>query len=268
MLRNSGTKLYNFIKLIKALIALVGLAPLDNVEPSVGNWGVLAHLKGLIESPHYELVAICNPSIESVRKSIEVHKLLATVKAYGSAEDLANDPDVDLVSSNVAKPYQLAKPALPNKKHVMAEWPLGASLGEAQELTDLARQQDLKTVLESGAVASLSVRKAKKPTNALGLRRLITGTEGEIEVTIPDDNLQMGHAGCAIRLRTDKEEVAQTIRFDEEEPAHVAAVPIPGANMVRVYEAFAISTDVYVDFESFLDTHKLLDDILQASKKI
>ncbi|KAK7413960.1 transcription regulator gal80 [Neonectria punicea] len=370
-------------------VALVGLAPLDNGEPTVGNWGALAHLKGLLESPHYELVAICNSSIESARKSIEFHKLPPTVKAYGNAEDLANDPDVDLISIsvNVGKHYQLAKPALLNKKHVMVEWPLGASLDEAQELTDLARQQGVKTVvglqfradplllkvrellgknavgrvtssvvlgcsnvipydiwldeasyyldinsggnefyiffghfldaftsvlggfktiqsvlktqhpvvptvsmatgqtvdpahprtapdhtfvqgeLESGVVVTLSFRKAKKPTDGLGLRWLITGTEGEIEVTIPEDHLQMGHAGRAIRLRTGKEEVSQTIRFDEEEPAHVAAVPIPGTNTARVYEAFATSTNAYADFESSLDTHKLLDDILQASKK-
>ena len=41
--------------------------------------------------------------------------------------------------------------------------------------------------LANGALASISFRKARKPVDALGLRWLITGTKGELEVTFPEE---------------------------------------------------------------------------------
>ncbi|KAH6896825.1 hypothetical protein B0T10DRAFT_583489 [Thelonectria olida] len=371
-------------------VGLLGLSADDTEGPTVGNWGVLAHLKPLLASPHYELAAICNSSVESSQKSINFHKLPETVKAYGNVEDLASDPDIDLVaiSVNVGKHYQLAKPALLKKKNVMIEWPLAASIDESRELAELAQQQGVQTVvglqlrsdpllakakeliesgsvgsitssvvlgcssvipsdvwideatyyldmksggnefyiffghfldaftsvlgdfktvqsvlktqqltvptfsiktgkqvesahprtapdhvfvqgeLSSGAVASLSFRKAKKPVDGLGLRWLITGTEGEIEITFPEDHLQMGHAGRSIRFRSGKDDEVKVIKFGEEEPAYVGSVPYPGTNTARLYEAFVKDNGQFPDFGAALKTHELLDRIAKDSKFI
>ncbi|CAM1510623.1 Fc.00g009580.m01.CDS01 [Cosmosporella sp. VM-42] len=370
-------------------VGLVGLSPNGATTTQLSNWGVLAHMKPILHSPKYELVAVCNSSVESARKSIAFHRLPDTVKAYGSPEDLANDPNVDLVvvSVNVGKHFILTKPALLKNKQVIVEWPLGASLQEAEELTQLAKQQGVKTavglqfradpliakvkklveggsigkitssvawgcssvlpadvwiaeatyyldmksggneyniyfghfldaftsvlgdfetiqstlknhnptvttvkmatgevvdtafpksapdhtfiqgVLESGAVASITFRKAKKPVDGLGLRWLITGTEGEIEVTLPEDHLQMGPEGRALRLRI-KDGDVQKVEFATAEPDHIQKVAYPGTNSARIYEQFAQGTGDIADFEAALKTHKLLDRIARDAKYI
>jgi len=40
---------------------------------------------------------------------------------------------------------QLTMPALQAKKDVFVEWPLGSSLGEAEEMAALAKKQGVKT---------------------------------------------------------------------------------------------------------------------------
>ena len=122
-------------------------------------------------------------------------------------------------------------------------------------------------VLESGAVASIDFRKAKKPVDGLGLRWLITGANGEIEVTIPEDHLQMGHKDRTLRLRV-KDEDVQTINFEISEPEHVQKVAYPGTNSARVYEEFDQGTGGFADFEAALKTHKLLDRIAREAKFI
>lgn len=381
----------------------------DDPVPKPGKWGVQAHLKPILASPHYEVVAVCNSSAESSQASIEFHKLPKSVKAYGNPEDLAADPNVDLVvvSVNVAKHHVLSKPALLQGKNLYVEWPLGASLEESEELTSLAKAKGVKTavglqlrsdplvakvkellkdgsigritssvatgcssvipadawlaeaayyldmksggneyyiffghcmslqlrllqrqltrivldtftdvlgkfdsdtiqsilktqtpavptlsmetgqvvnpahpktapdhilvqgILESGAVASLAFRKAKKPADGLGLRWTITGTEGEIEVTIPEDHLQMAHEDRAIRLRMGRDEEVKTIDWrDAAEPDHVTKIARPGTNSARTYEAMVQENDRYASFESALETHKLLDKIARNAKFI
>jgi predicted dehydrogenase len=68
------------------------------------------------------------------------------VKAYDNPQDAANDPDVDLVviSVNVAKHYELAKPAILAGKGIFVEWPLGNNLQEAKELSELVKSKGVK----------------------------------------------------------------------------------------------------------------------------
>ena len=127
-------------------VGLIGLSTISS--PHVpGAWAVLAHLPALQENPSYAITALCNSSIASAEASIAHHKLGSHVRAYGDPEDLAQDPDVDLIviSVQVTKHLKLAKPALLAKKDVFVEWPLGASTSEAEELNNLAKMANLKT---------------------------------------------------------------------------------------------------------------------------
>lgn len=144
-------------------IGIIGLAG-NNIAFGPGFWAVQAHLPHLLASPDYEIVAVCNSSIESARKSIEFHKLPSTTAAYGNAEDLAKDPNVDLVvvSVKVQKHFQLTKPAIENGKHVFVEWPLGASIQESEELTRLAKEAGVKTIVGVQARASRVLLAVKK----------------------------------------------------------------------------------------------------------
>ncbi|KAE9967653.1 hypothetical protein EG328_008057 [Venturia inaequalis] len=64
-------------------------------------------------------------------------------------EDLANDPDVDLVACcvRVDRHYKVMKPVLEKGKDAFVEWPLAANLKEAEELTAIAKEKGSKTVV-------------------------------------------------------------------------------------------------------------------------
>lgn len=123
--------------------------------------------------------------------------------------------------------------------------------------------------LTSGALASVAFRKTKKPADGLGLRWLITGTDGEIEVTIPESHLQMGAENRAIRVRTGSDEVAKNVAFDNpKEPEYITKVSVQATNTARLYESFAQGDGLYATFDSALETHKLLDTIARKAKFI
>ncbi|GAD97179.1 oxidoreductase, putative [Paecilomyces variotii No. 5] len=370
-------------------VGLVGLSSTATNPQAPGAWALLAHLPWLLSSPDYKLVALANSSVESAKKAIVAHKLSSDVKAYGSPEELANDPSIDLVviSVNVGKHYELAKPALLAKKDVFVEWPLGASAAEAAELTDLAKANGSRTVvglqarsdplilkvkeiikagqigevtsstalgsfsplpvdawiegaeyyldiksggnaftiffghfldsftqvvgdfkdvqsilqtryptipifngegkvvnpshpksapdhifvqgtLENGAGASISFRSVPAAVDGVGFRWLISGTKGEIEITMPESHWQMGNPGATLKLRVGKDSAAQDVDFSTLQDPSISKIPFPGPNTASLYEAFAKGDrESYATFESSLKLHKLLDRIVQASAK-
>lgn len=128
-------------------VGLIGLSTARDLEP--GSWAVSSHLPSILNSPHYTLAALANSTVESARNSIAAHGLPSSTKAYGSPEDLANDPDIDLVvvSVRVKRHFELTRPAILNKKDVFVEWPLGVTAAEAQQLTELAEANGVKTVV-------------------------------------------------------------------------------------------------------------------------
>lgn len=152
----------------------VGLIGLSQKSPKLGpgTWAVMAHLPYLLSSPKYQIIALANSTVESAKASILHHNLGSDVKAYGSPDDLANDSDVDLVIISVAvgKHYALAKPALLAGKDVFVEWPLGANIEEAEELTNLANLKGVRTIVGLQARSAPLVVKLKEliDTNKIG----------------------------------------------------------------------------------------------------
>lgn len=144
-------------------VGIIGLGTVSNsLRP--GAWAALAHLPALLSSPNYKIVALANSSISSAQESIKHHNLPPSVKAYGSPEDIAADPEVDLIvcSVIVTKHYILTKPALLAGKDVYVEWPLGATIAEAEELMSLARERGVRTVVGLQARADPLVVKIKE----------------------------------------------------------------------------------------------------------
>lgn len=168
----------------------VGIIGLTTVIPSgegytMGSWGLI-HLACLTNSPHYKLVALCNSTVEKARKSIEFHKLDPTTKAYGSAVELAQDPDIDLivVSVHVDKHYALVKPALQNKKNVFVEFPLSGSYTEAEELAQLAKEAGVRTIVGAQARARLELVKVKELIESKKIGDVISSTwEGHLTLS-------------------------------------------------------------------------------------
>jgi len=70
-------------------VGLIGLsgAPPDKYEGT--SWTSSAHLPYLTSSPHYEIVALLNSSIESAKAAIGRYKLPPSTKAYSSPEGIS-----------------------------------------------------------------------------------------------------------------------------------------------------------------------------------
>lgn len=144
-------------------IGLVGLS----TSSKATNWAVIAHLPYLQSSQgklHYEIVALCNSSVESARRSIAHFNLSPTTKAYGTAEDLAADPDVELVVNvtGVESHYDVLLPAVKAGKSVYTELPLASTMAQMQELVDLAEEKGIKTIFGSQGQAHPAVHLVKK----------------------------------------------------------------------------------------------------------
>jgi predicted dehydrogenase len=140
----------------------VGLIGLSASATGTG-WAASAHLPYLSKSPHYTVTALCNSSVENAKKAIEAYKLPAETKAYGSPEDLANDPDIDLVVANVRvdSHAKVLLPSLKAGKNVFCEWPLDRNAAVAAEMLEAAKVGGGKAFLGLQARQSPVVRKIK-----------------------------------------------------------------------------------------------------------
>lgn len=140
------------------------------------------------------------------------------------------------------------------------------------EVTDPARKKTspdhifVNGKLESGAVASLSFRKVTKTVDGKGLRWLISGTKGELEITIDGPNFQMDIAKKQLRLVDNSVGVTQDIDFtDAQELAYVKSIPAMGQNTSRLCEKYVAAPTEVANFDDALKLHQLLDKIATAA---
>jgi predicted dehydrogenase len=120
-----------------------------SASPAWANSTHIAYLLSAAGQSKYSLVALCNSSPAAGHAAVAALGLPSTTKVYDSASALAADPSVDLVvcSVNVAKHYELIKPALLAGKMAYVEWPLGANISEAEELARIAEEKGVRTVV-------------------------------------------------------------------------------------------------------------------------
>ncbi|KAK4222764.1 NAD(P)-binding protein [Podospora fimiseda] len=130
-------------------IALIGLS--SNAK---AGWASGAHLPYLL-SPRgqakFRIVALLNSSVQAAKDAIATYNLPSpeTIKAYGTPEDLASDPDVDLVvnSTRVDNHYKTILPSIQKGKDVFVEWPLAHDIKHVRELVELAKEKGQRTVV-------------------------------------------------------------------------------------------------------------------------
>ncbi|KAK4201198.1 hypothetical protein QBC40DRAFT_278681 [Triangularia verruculosa] len=121
-------------------VAIIGLSASAKTA-----WASRAHLPYLF-SPlgrsKFEVVALLNSSTEAARAAIKAYNLPPSTKAYGTPEDLAADPEVELVITNtrVDKHVETALPSVEAGKDVYVEWPLAANSDDARKLAEAAKQ--------------------------------------------------------------------------------------------------------------------------------
>jgi predicted dehydrogenase len=147
-------------------VGIIGLtSATGEISASPGDgWAATAHLPYLLNSPHYEVVALCNTSVESAKIAVQRHNLPASTKTYGNPKDLANDPNIDLVVCcvRVDRHYKVMKPVLEKGIDVFVEWPLGANLQEAEEMAAIAEKSGSKTVVGLQGRLSPEVQKVRE----------------------------------------------------------------------------------------------------------
>src|SRR5678815_3420420 len=109
-------------------------------------WGANAHVPALKALPDYELTAVCTAHEETAKASAAA---FGAARGFHRFSDMAAHPEVDLIVVCVRVPghRELVMAGLQAGKAVCCEWPLGATLAEAQEMAGLARQRSLKSIV-------------------------------------------------------------------------------------------------------------------------
>jgi predicted dehydrogenase len=146
------------------------MTPVRVAVVGLGYWGPQL-VRNLYESPHAELVTVCDARPEALAQIGRRYPGVAQTTDFAT---VLADPDVEavVVATPISTHYPLARAALEAGKHTFVEKPLAGSLAEAEALTVLAREHDL--VLMPGHTFLYS-----PPVQAI--RELITsGALGEI----------------------------------------------------------------------------------------
>lgn len=142
------------------------------------SWAVWAHLEYLKNTKKYEIVALCNSSVDAAKAAITAHGLATTTKAYGTPEDLATDPDVELVvcSVRVDRHYDVLMPALKAGKDVFCEWPLAKDAAQAEEMVKVAKEKGVKTLVGLQAGLSPTLLKLKQVIDSGEIGKVLSST--------------------------------------------------------------------------------------------
>lgn len=129
-------------------LGIIGLS-----ASAVTSWASTAHLPYLLSargSSKYNIVALCNSSLESAKKAIEMYGLGAEkIRAYDDPVALAADPDVDMVvcCTRVDTHYKLIRPSIEAGKAAFVEWPLTHDVQLSRELAELAAEKGIRTMV-------------------------------------------------------------------------------------------------------------------------
>jgi predicted dehydrogenase len=109
-------------------------------------WGARAHVPALRALPEYELKAVCTAHPATALASREA---FGTELAFHDFDAMLACPDIDLVSvvTRVPTHHDLVMRALRAGKAVYCEWPLGATLAQAQQMAALAAERSLYTAV-------------------------------------------------------------------------------------------------------------------------
>ena len=123
-------------------------------------WGANAHVPALDALPDYQLVAVCTAHEDTAQASAA---RFGAALAFHDIDAIVAHPDIDLVVVSVRVPlhHQLVMAALRAGKDVFCEWPLGATLAEAEEMAGLAREQSLRTAVGLQGRSDPSIRYAR-----------------------------------------------------------------------------------------------------------
>jgi predicted dehydrogenase len=109
-------------------------------------WGGSVHARVINALPGLELAAVATAHRETAEESA---RHFGARFAFDDFRAMAAHPEVDLVAVAVRVPFhhQMVMAALEAGKHIFCEWPLAATLAEAEEMASLARARGVRHVV-------------------------------------------------------------------------------------------------------------------------
>ncbi len=124
-------------------------------------WGAQAHVPALRSLPEFRLRAVCTNHADTAQASAEA---FGAERAFDDFDAMLADPEVDLVTVVVRVPghHGLVMRALGAGKHVYCEWPLGATVAEAEEMAALAEERAVHTAVGLQARSDPTLRYARE----------------------------------------------------------------------------------------------------------
>ena len=129
------------------------------VSPNRG-FASIAHIPALRALPEFEIVAVCTTRQDSAEAAARYFQIPL---AFSDSAELANHPDVDLVTVSVKVPdhYQPVMAAIEAGKHVYCEWPLGRDTAEAARMLDGAERSGVRHAVGLQGQVSPAINYAK-----------------------------------------------------------------------------------------------------------
>lgn len=149
----------------KIRVGIIGL------QPEI-SWAARAHIPALrAQTECFEVTGVANTSLASAQAAA---KACGIPHAFADVRDMAQSPDIDLLSVTVRVPYhlELVEAALAAGKHVYCEWPLGNGLDEGIRMAELAR--------EAGVIAVAGTQARVSPVILLAQRMITEGAIGRV----------------------------------------------------------------------------------------
>lgn len=128
-------------------VALIGLS-----ASATTSWAANGHLpsfKTAAGRARFTIAALLNSSVPAAQAAITAFDLNPGTKAYGNPEDVAKDPDIDLVVCNtrVDKHYETVLPSLKAGKDVYVEWPIATNAMQIEDLMRVAKEKGSKVAV-------------------------------------------------------------------------------------------------------------------------
>jgi len=111
-------------------------------------FAVRTHIPALLALPDkFEVVATCTTRMETAQESADHFGIPHAFDSVERMVDELTDLDIVCVSVRPAYHHQVAMPALRAGKHVYNEFPMGLNSDQAQEMYDMAKEKNVKTVV-------------------------------------------------------------------------------------------------------------------------
>ncbi len=246
-----------------AVAAAPWQVPVRVAVVGVGYWGPNL-VRNLFESPSAEVVRICDMRSQALNA---LQARYPGIQRTTRFEDLLDDRSVEAIAiaTPVSTHYDLASRALTAGKHVFVEKPIADSSVQAQELVDLAEQQDL--VLMPGHTFLYS-----PPVNMI--RSLLeSGDLGEIYfISTSRVNLGVHQSDVSVAWDLGPHDFSILRYWLDETPTHVTALSracvVPGTpDVAFINLEFSSGTIAHVEL-SWLAPSKLRRTTIVGSKKM